>query len=93
MDISFKALLSLLLDMGEPILWFEFAGSKAHAGRSPCNFASGDVNWCAIASTYDGMAHPLLSVDVSHPPLGDQHDGTPYRAKPGDRVTYDCKFY
>ncbi|KAL9052885.1 MAG: hypothetical protein Q9162_005111 [Coniocarpon cinnabarinum] len=43
---------------------------------SPCNFAAGDVNWCAVASTYDGS----------------QHDGTPYRAKPGDHVTYNYKY-
>ncbi|KAI9665918.1 MAG: hypothetical protein M1821_003853 [Bathelium mastoideum] len=43
---------------------------------SPCNFDASDVNWCVVASTYDG----------------NQHDGTPYRAKPGDHVTYDYKY-
>ncbi|PSK42851.1 hypothetical protein B9Z65_6805 [Elsinoe australis] len=42
---------------------------------SPCNFAASDVKWCVVASTYDG----------------EQHDGKPYRANPGDRVTYDYK--
>ncbi|KAF2221645.1 hypothetical protein BDZ85DRAFT_265744 [Elsinoe ampelina] len=42
---------------------------------SPCNFAASDVKWCVVASTYDGQ----------------QHDGKPYRANPGDRVTYDYK--
>ncbi|KAG4422991.1 hypothetical protein IFR04_003903 [Cadophora malorum] len=45
-------------------------------GGSPCNFAASDVNWCAVASTFDG----------------NQQDGTPFRAKPGDSVTYDYKY-
>ncbi|KAK7180423.1 hypothetical protein PSPO01_13580 [Paraphaeosphaeria sporulosa] len=44
---------------------------------SPCNFAASDIKWCVVASTYDE---------------GNQHDGTPYRANPGDRVTYDYKY-
>ncbi|KAJ4286978.1 hypothetical protein N0V90_012859 [Kalmusia sp. IMI 367209] len=43
---------------------------------SPCNFVASDVKWCVVASTYDG----------------NQHDGTPYRANPGDKVTYDYKY-
>lgn len=31
-------------------------------------------------------------VRVSQSGTGDQHDGTPYRANPGDKVTYDCRF-
>ncbi|KAL6710842.1 hypothetical protein ACN47E_007899 [Coniothyrium glycines] len=43
---------------------------------SPCNFVASDVKWCVVASTFDG----------------NQQDGTPYRANPGDRVTYDYKY-
>ncbi|KAK6532188.1 hypothetical protein TWF694_003348 [Orbilia ellipsospora] len=40
---------------------------------SPCNLNANEVKWCVVASTYDGS----------------QHDGTPYKANPGDHVTYD----
>ncbi|CAG9998289.1 unnamed protein product [Clonostachys byssicola] len=44
---------------------------------SPCNLAANENKWCVVASTYDG---------------GQTHGTTPYRANPGDRVTYDYKY-
>lgn len=62
--------------------------------RSPCNLAANEVKWCVVASTYDGtiLMHFSLCRWNSHSSLGNQHDGTPYKANPGDHVTYDCKF-
>ena len=95
MDSSYRVLPYRLSVMGQPaqiitrVCWLQALTQN----RSPCNFAASDVNWCAVASTYDGIV-PYSSSSVNgppHPPLGNQHDGAPYRAKPGDHVTYDCK--
>ncbi|KAF1968524.1 hypothetical protein BU23DRAFT_480009 [Bimuria novae-zelandiae CBS 107.79] len=43
------------------------------------------IRWYSLPYTWE------IAVD-SQPSIGEQHDGTPYRANPGDKVTYDYKY-